>query len=221
MTTLLQDVHYALRQLRRSPGFTITAIITLALGIGANMVVFGVLQAMVLRPLDLPHAEQVVNIQPKTQNSINVSYPQFQDIRDRNKAFSKVAAYRVNHFGLEAASTTRPVWGYEVSGQYFDLVRVKPMLGRLLEPADDDHPGASHNAVLAYTAWRGLYNSDPAIVGKTIRVDKQSYTVVGVTDKRFIGTEKFFSPGIFLPMATAPGSSPKCSCRSASLESYN
>jgi predicted permease len=201
MVTLLQDIRYALRQLRRSPGFTITAIITLALGIGANVVVFGVLQTMLLRPIETPHPEQVVNIEQGNHGWINISYPEFQDIRDRSNVFSEVAAYRIGHYGVEAGNSTRPVWGYEITGQYFNLLRVQPLLGRMMQPADDDHPGASHAAVLSYGTWKDLYHSDQDIVGKSILIDKQPYTVIGVTPKNFSGTEKFFSPGIYLPMS--------------------
>lgn len=201
MTTLLQDIRYALRQLRRAPGFTITAIVTLALGIGANVVVFGVLQAMLLRPIDTPQPKQVFNIEPNSVSWSTVSYPQFQDIRDRSTAFSQVAAYRINHYGVQAGNATRPLWGYEVTGQYFNLLRVQPFLGRMMQPADDDHPGASHTAVLSYGAWKDIYHGDSQIVGKPILIDKQPYTVIGVTPKSFMGTEKFFAPDIFLPMS--------------------
>jgi predicted permease len=201
MVTLLQDIRHALRQLRRSPGFTITAIITLALGIGANVVVFGVLQTMLLRPIETPHPDQVVNIEQGNHGWINISYPEFQDIRDRSNAFSEVAAYRIDHYGVEAGNSTRPVWGYEVTGQYFNLLRVQPLLGRMMQPADDAHPGASHAAVLSYGTWKDLYHGDQNIVGKSILIDKQPYTVIGVTPKNFSGTEKFFSPGIYLPMS--------------------
>jgi hypothetical protein len=201
MVTLLQDIRYALRQLRRSPGFTITAIITLALGIGANVVVFGVLQTMLLRPIETPHPDQVVNIEQANHGWINVSYPEFKDIRDRSNVFSEVAAYRIDHYGVEAGNSTRPIWGYEVTGQYFNLLRVQPLLGRMMQPADDDHPGASHAAVLSYGTWKDLYHGENDIVGKSILIDKQPYTVIGVTPKNFGGTEKFFAPGIYLPMS--------------------
>lgn len=201
MMTLLQDIRYAFRQLRRSPGFTVTAIITLALGIGANVVVFGVVHAMLLRPLDTPDPDKVVMIQHKETSYSNVSYPQFQDIRDRNKVFSETAAYRINHFGVEASGGTRSVWGYEITGQYFNLLRVQPLLGRMMQTADDEHTGSSHAAVLSYGTWKDMYQGDPQIVGKTIHIDKQPYTVIGVTPQSFYGTEKFFAPGIFLPMS--------------------
>ncbi len=146
--SLLQDLRFALRQMRRSPGFALTAVLILALGIAANVIVFGVLQALVLRQLDVPHADRVMTLQPKDGGPF-VSYPEVRDVRDGNSVFSAVAAYEMQDFGLEANGVTRPVWGCEVSGQYFEVVGIRPFLGRLLERADDDHPGASEAAVLS------------------------------------------------------------------------
>jgi predicted permease len=129
------------------------------------------------------------------------SYPEVRDVRDGNTVFSAVAAFEIQVFGLEADGATRPVWGYEVSGQYFDAVGIKPYLGRLLGRADDDHPGASEVAVLAWPAWKSNFGADPNIVGKTVRLDKHPYTIVGVTPEGFNGTEKFLQPEIFVPMA--------------------
>jgi predicted permease len=201
MTNLLQDLRFALRQMRRSPGFALTAVLTLALGIAANVIVFGVLQALVLRPIDVPHADRVMTL-ARTDNTYPIfSYPEVRDVRDGNSVFSAVAAWTVNNFGLEANGVTRPVWGYEVSGQYFEVVALKPFLGRLLQRSDDDHPGASEAAVLSWPAWKSDFNADPDIVGKTIRINKQPYTIVGVTPEGFYGTEKFLMPDIFIPMA--------------------
>ena len=150
MTTLLQDLRFAVRQMRRSPGFALTAIFTLALGIAANVIVFGVLQAMFLRPIDVPHADRVMTLAYKTDPYPAFSYPEVRDVRDGNTVFSAVAAHAIDNFGLEANGTTRPIWGSEVSGQYFEVAAIKPFLGRLLSRADDDHPGASEAAVLSW-----------------------------------------------------------------------
>lgn len=197
---LLQDVRFALRTLRKNPGFSFTAVFTLALGIAANVIVFGVLQALVLRQLDLPHAEQVMTLQPKEGGPF-LSYPEVRDVRDDNSVFAAVAGVEVNAFGLEANGATRHVWGYEVSGQYFEVVGIKPFLGRLLQRADDDHPGASEVAVLSWPAWKSNFGADPNIVGTTVRIDKHPYTIVGVTPQGFYGTEKFTQPDIFVPLA--------------------
>ena len=197
---VLQDLRSAARQLLRAPGFALGAIFTLTLGITANVVVFGVLQALVLRPLDVPGAERVVSLAPRG-NGINLSYPEFRDIRDQNSVFSAVAADRVINLGLEANGVTHPIWGYEVSGQYFEIVSIKPLLGRLLSRADDDHPGAAQVAVLSWAAWKRYFDGEPHIIGQTIRIDKQPYTVIGVTPQGFYGTEKFLQPDVFVPMA--------------------
>ncbi len=198
--TAAQDLRFACRQMLRSPGFTITAVLTLTLGIAANIVVFGVLQALVLRPLDVPHADKVVSLQ-RGRNGANFSHPLFRDIRDDNSVFSAVAADRVINFGLDANGSTYPVWGYEVSGQYFEVLSVKPVLGRLLDRADDAHPGAAEVAVLSWAAWTKYFNGSPAILGKTVRIDNHPYTVVGVTPRGFYGTEKFLQPDVFVPMS--------------------
>ena len=201
MTTLQQDLRFALRQMRRSPGFAFTSILTLALGIAANVIVFGVVQSLILRPIDVPHAEQVMTLGRIDQNYPIFSYPEVRDVRDGNTVFSAVAATGIDSFGLEANGVTRPVWGTTVSGQYFEVVGIKPYLGRLLQRADDDHPGASEVAVLSWAAWKSDFNGDPSVVGQTIRLNKHPYTIVGVTPEGFYGTEKFAQTDIFVPMA--------------------
>ena len=210
MTSLLHDFRFALRQMRRSPGFALTAILILALGIAANVIVFGVIQALILRPIDVPRPEHVMTLAHSNESYPIFSYPEVRDVRDGNTVFSAVGAFTVDSFGLEANGVTRPVWGFEVSGQYFEAVAVKPFLGRLLQRVDDDHPGASQAAVLSWPAWKSDFGADPSIVGKTIRLNKQPYTIVGVTPEGFYGTEKFLQPDIFVPMANQ-----------ASLNGYN
>ena len=201
MTTLLQDLRFALRQMRRSPGFALTAVFTLALGIAANVIVFGVLQALILRPIDVPHGDRVMTLARPDQTYPIFAYPEVRDVRDDNTVFSAVAAMSVDSFGVEANGVTRPVWGYEVSGQYFEVVGIKPFLGRLLQRADDDHPGASEAAMLSWSAWKNDFGADPNIAGKTVRINKIPYTIVGVTPKGFYGTEKFLQADIYVPMA--------------------
>src|SRR6266436_2280699 len=200
LDSLLQDLRFALRQMRRSPGFALTAVLILALGIAANVIVFGVLQALVLRQLDVPHADRVMTLQPKDAGPF-VSNPEMRDVRDSNTVFSAVAAYEFQDFGLEANGITRPVWGCAVSGQYFEVVGIKPFLGRLLERADDDHPGASEAAVISWSAWQSDFGADRNILGTTVRIDKHPYTIVGVTPEGFYGTEKIAQLDIFVPMA--------------------
>jgi predicted permease len=201
MLNLFQDLRFAFRRLQRSPGFVITAVVTLSLGIGANVAAFGILQGLILRPLDVPKANQVMSLQRGQHGNINLSYPEVRDVQEDNTVFSAVAADRVMDFGLEANGATRPVWGYEVSGQYFELLGIHPHLGRLLQPSDDVHPNAAEVAVLSSNAWQSYFRADPAIVGKTVRINKHPYTIVGVTPAGFYGTEKFLQPDLFVPMA--------------------
>ena len=201
MTGIRQDLAFAFRQMRRSPGFAATAVLTLALGIAANVIVFGVLQAMILNPIDVPRGDRVMTLSLSTSAFPFIAWPEIRDVRDGNTLLSAVAAYSIGAFGLEAGGVTRNVWGYEVSGQYFELVAIKPFLGRLLGRADDDHAGASDAAVLSWPAWKSDFGADPKIVGRTVRVNKHPYTIVGVTPEGFYGTEKFLQPDIFVPMA--------------------
>jgi predicted permease len=133
-----------------------------------------------------------------------MSYPEVRTVRDDSTVFAGVAALQLNNFGVEANGVTRSVWGEEVGGQYFEVLAVKPFLGRLLEQSDDDHTGASDAAVLSYPAWKSHYDSDPNVVGKIVRINKFPYTIVGVAPEGFFGTEKFLQPELFVPIANQP-----------------
>jgi predicted permease len=201
MNTLLQDLRFGFRQMRRSPGFAATAVLILALGIAANVIVFAVLQAMILQPLDVPRADRVITFAPHASGYPVFSYPEVRDVRDGSTVFSAVAAEAMQVFGLEADGATEPVWGSEVSGQYFEAIGIKPFMGRLLQRSDDDHPGASEAAVISWPAWKSHFGSDPKIIGKIVRIDKHPYTIVGVTPESFYGTQKFLQTDLFVPMA--------------------
>jgi predicted permease len=201
MNTLLQDLRFALRQMRRSPGFAMTAVFILGLGIAANVIVFGVVQALILQPLDAPRPERVVTFANHVQGYPAYSYPEVRDVRENSTVFSAVAAYGFDLFGLEVNGATRPAWGDEVSGQFFEVMDVKPLLGRLLRRADDDHPGAAEVAVITWPAWKNTFGGDPNIVGRVVKINKHPYTIVGVTPEGFYGTEKFMQPEVFVPMA--------------------
>jgi predicted permease len=198
---LLQDLRFAVRQLRRSPGFVLTAVVILSLGIAANVIVFGVLQGLILRPLNLPQPDQVMELAHASNAFPVFTNPELRDIRDNNTVFSAVAGSSIFNVGLEADGVSRPAWVYEVGGEYFAVTGIKPLLGRLLQPADDVHPSVSDAAVLSWSAWKSYFNGDPNIVGKKVRVNKRPYTIVGITPEGFYGTEKFFQPEIFVSLA--------------------
>ena len=203
MNNMLQDLRFAFRQLRRSPAFAFTGITILTLAIAANVIVFGVLQALIFRPLELPQPDRVMQLARTSQVYPVFSYPEVRDVRDNNTVFSNVAAYLMHPLGLEVDKVSRVGWGYEVSGQYFELAGIQPYLGRLLQPADDE-PGAAQVAVLSWSAWKGSFGADPNIVGKKVHIDKQPYTIVGVTPEGFYGTEKVMQPDVFVPMVNGP-----------------
>ena len=132
MSNLFADLRYALRQLRRSPGFAVTAILTLALGVAANVTVFGIIDALLLKPLPVAHPEQLSFLQHREDGDINLSFPQYLDLRRRNRTFADLAAYRTLPIGLEAGGKTQPRWAYVATGSYFDTLGVQPMLGPFL-----------------------------------------------------------------------------------------
>lgn len=199
---LLQDLRYASRVLRRSPGFTVVAVLSLALGIGANTVVFSVVNALVLKPLPVSSPNELHFVQ--ANNYPSHSFPNYRDLRDRNTTFSGLVAYRIAPMGLQAGDAARRVWGYLATGNYFDMLGVRPVLGRFFHPEDDRQPGASPFAVLSYTCWQNRFAADPQIVGKTIRINSLPYTVLGVAPGGFHGTELFYWPEIWVPMMMQP-----------------
>ena len=195
---LVQDTWYAFRVLRRSPGFTSIAVSSLALGIGANTIVFSVLNALVLKSLPIAEPERVYFVNNSGQTS--QSFPNYRDIRDRNSVFESLFAYRIAQMALDDDSGAHRVWGYLVTGNYFKALGIKPALGRFFTPAEDAHPNASPYAVLSYTCWRSRFGGDPDIAGKDIRINSHPYTVLGVAPRGFQGTEVFYWSEIWVPM---------------------
>lgn len=197
--TAIQDARYALRMLRKNPGFTAVAVVSLALGIGVNALVFSVVNAILLRPLPVEHPERLVFLENKKGGPVQ-SFPNYRDFRDRNESFSGLAGYRVAAVELETSQGPTRLWGYLATGNYFDAIGVSPVIGRFFHQDDDLHPGASPYAVLSYACWKGRFGGDPEIVGKTIRINRLPYTVLGVAGRDFHGTESFFWPDVWVPM---------------------
>jgi predicted permease len=194
-----RDVAYALRLLVRNPGFTMVAVLSLALGIGANAFVFSVVNALVFQPLPVDHPERLVFLETKEGHPSH-SFPNYRDIRDRNQTFTGLAGYRISPMEMESHSGPERIWGYLATGNYFDVLGVRPWMGRFFHQEDDLSPGASPYAVLSYGCWRQRFGSDPGIVGKTIRINRQPYTVLGVSPAAFHGTELFYWPDVWVPM---------------------
>jgi predicted permease len=198
--TLIRDVRFSVRILRKSPGFTIAAVSTLALAIGANAVVFGVLNALILRPLDVPRAESLYAIQLGKTTSTSHSYPDYLDLRDRNRSFESVAAYGLAQVGLNTGENPSRAWVYETSGNYFDALGIRPYLGRLFHASDEHGPNSAPYIVLTYGFWHTHFQDDRGVLGRTVRVNKYPFTIVGVAPPDFHGTLLFFSPDFFVPI---------------------
>jgi predicted permease len=206
METLLQDIRFGFRQLARKPGFAALAIIFMALGIGANTSIFSLIDTAVLRPLAVKDPSQLVEVYGTANKGADItiqSYPNYKDYRDRNTVFSGLAVYRVVVASLTVNNTSQRVYGYLVSGNYFDVLGVKPVLGRAFLPEEDATPESHPVAVLGYGSWQRRFASDPAIVGKTVEFNSRPFTVIGVAPKGFIGTEVCYDPEMYIPMMMA------------------
>ena len=199
MTTLLQDLRFALRQLRKSPGFTIAAVSTLALAIGANAVVFGVLNALILRPLNVPQAESLFIIQHGSDVGSH-SYPDYLDLRERNRSFDDVAVFAIGQSGLDTGKDPSNVWEYETSGNYFDLLRIQPYIGRFFHDSDEHGPNSAPYVVLSYAYWHSHFQDDRTVVGRVVRLNRHPFTILGVAPPGFQGTVLFFASDIFVPI---------------------
>ena len=200
LENLAFDIRYGLRQLRRSPGFALTAILTLALGVGANLVVFGVLNALLLRPLNVAGADRLVEIVQKPQGYNSQSYPDYLDYRARNTTFSDIAAYRLTMAGMSIGGAAEKCWNYEVSGNYFDMLGVQPQLGRFFHARDEHGPNSAPLIVLSDTFWHTRFHADPLVIGTTVDLNKHPFTIIGVASKSFHGTELLFWPDFWIPM---------------------
>jgi predicted permease len=197
---MLQDLRFSLRQLRKSPGFAIAAILTLALAIGANAVVFAVLNALILRPLNVSQGQSLYSLQRGNVKYIVQSYPDYLDLRDRNRSFDALAAYTIVQAGLDTGKDPSHVWLYGVSGNYFDALKIQPYLGRLIQASDERGPDSAPYVVLSYAYWHGHFEDDRGVLGHVVRLNKHPYTIVGVTPPEFHGTLLFFSPDFFVPL---------------------
>ena len=202
--TLVQDVRYSLRVLRKSPGFTIAAVLTLALAIGANAVVFSVMNAFVIRPLDVPHANSLYALQHGNEASGYESYADYVDLRDRNHSFESLLAYNATQLGLDDGRDPSSVWVLEASGNYFDTLGLKPYLGRFFHASDEHGPNSAPYIVLTYDYWHTHFQDDAGVVGREVRLNQHPFTILGVGPQGYNGTLMFFNPEIFIPIVEHP-----------------
>ncbi|HKU26692.1 MAG TPA: ABC transporter permease [Candidatus Sulfotelmatobacter sp.] len=210
METLLQDIRFAWRQLRKTPAFAAVAVVTLALGIGANTAIFGLLDQALLRSLPVKHPEQLVilkysggfngHTRSRTDEKFYFSYPMYRDLRDRNSVFSGLVATVNAQAGVQWHDQPELVTAEVVSGNYFDVLGIQPELGRLLVQSDDTVPNANPVAVLSFDYWQRRFGADRNLLNQTILVNGHPFTVVGVAQRGFHSAVMGDTPDMFAPM---------------------
>jgi len=204
MDRLHQDLVIALRRLRSTPGFTLAAILTLALGVGANTTIFSGVNALLFRPMQVDRQEELVTLDFVGNNEgIPLqSYPNYRDLRDRNDVLAGLVAYRPYLIGFSrTGETSSRVLVFEVSGNYFDVLGVKAARGRLIGAADDVTKNGHPVVVVSHSFWQQRLGSDPNAVGSTAKLNGLTYTIIGVAPAGFFGTELMLNPDVFVPIA--------------------
>src|SRR5580704_12056858 len=186
MSAILQDLKFAVRMLVKSPGFTLIAILTLALGIGANTAIFSVVNAVLLRPLPFKNASQLVVLRETYKNvgNVSVSYPDFLDWRQQTHSFAGMSVVNNVNFNLSGIAQPENINGYAVSPNFLTLLGVRPVLGRDLLPSEEQ-PGTSPVLLLGYQLWQSHLGGDPAVIGHSITLDGRSFAIVGVLPPTF------------------------------------
>src|SRR6266567_4715566 len=200
----LQDVRYGLRMLARNPGFTAVVLFTLALGIGLNTTIFALFDAVALRSLPVRDPNTIVDVYQRIEGESYrpFSYPEYDALRDSNSVFSGLVAYSwiPIEFDSGAATTeTESAHALLVSGNYFSVLGGEAMLGRTFTPEEDQAPGAYPLAVLSHGFWKRHFNSEPATVGKSVKLNGIRFTVVGIASEAFVGTEPQI-PDLWVPL---------------------
>ena len=208
METLLQDLRYAARMLMKKPGFTLVAVLTLGLGIGANTAIFSLVNTILLRPLPIARPEQVVTLNsgvPGRGSFPLIGYPEYKEYRDRNQALAGLAAYGGATVSLSSNGSNERISGSYVTGNYFSLLGVGAALGRVIAPEDDRTPGGHPVVMLTYQCWQQRFGADPQIIGQSVLISGRNYTVIGVTPPEFRGTELASTPELWFPMMMKTG----------------
>ena len=200
ISTFAQDVRFSLRGLRKSPGFAVAAVLTLALAIGANAVVFSILNAFILRPLNVPHPESLFGLWRTQDKGMSESYPDYLDLRDRNHSFDALVAYNVDLAGLDTGDSPSRSWIEEASGNYFDALGLQPYLGHFFHASDEHGPNSAPFIVLTYAFWHSHFQGDRGVVGRVVQVNKHPFTILGIAPPGFHGTLSFFNPDFFVPL---------------------
>jgi putative ABC transport system permease protein len=213
MQTLWQDIRHSLRLLRLNPGFTTVAILSLALGIGANAAIFQLLNAVRLRTLPVKDPQELATVRIGNRDwssgrfhgrYSNITNPQWEQIRDRQEGFSSIFAWAENDFNLAASGEGRYAHGMFVSGDFFKVLEIQPLIGRLLTAGDDRRGCGAQAAVISYTFWQHEFNGDPGVVGRKVMLNGNPFSIVGVTPPGFYGVEIGRMFDLAVPICSEP-----------------
>jgi len=204
MLSFWKDIQYAFRTLTKSPGFALVGIVTLALGMAVNTTLFSVINGFLLRPLPVPHPEQITVLslqQSSLPGNRHFSYPDYEDLRDQTDSFSDVFAYRVTFAALAADQKADHCLISRVTSNYFSALGIRPAYGRLILPTEGRTPGADPVLVLGYSYWRRRFAGDPDVVGKKVVIHEHPFTIVGVAPQDFYGTYTALDMDAYVPFS--------------------
>lgn len=203
---MIQDLRYGVRMLIKRPGFTFVAVLSLALGLGANTAIFSLINTLLLRPLPIEQPERLVALNNVGENRMfsTFSYPNYKDLRDRNDVFSSLIGYRIAQFNLSHDGINERMWGYQVTGNYFEALGVKPALGRLISVDDDRAPGAHPVTVISHKYWQRSFGGAQDVIGKEIIANGRRYVIIGVAPQGFLGSEIAAASELWFPLAMQP-----------------
>src|SRR5688572_19365049 len=210
LETVVRDLRLGARVLRKNPGFSLIAIASIAIGVGANAAMFSVADGLILRPLPVPRAQEIVSIAATTPagdvEPDRVSYPDYVDLRERTRSFAGLLASRgfVAGFAGRRGEPALGKFGLAVSGNLFDVLEVPAVIGRTFGSSEDAVPGRDPVMVLAYDTWTQVFGADPAILGQRVRVGGEELTVIGVAPASFTGLDLYLPPAFYVPLAMLP-----------------
>ena len=210
LETINNDLRYGAKMLWKSKGITLVAVISLAVGIGANSAIFSLINSIFLRPRAISRPDEVVELYvgEGEQPYQSTSYPSYLELRDRNDVLSGLAAYSMQQFRLGDAGEVEPIWGEAVSGNYFDVLGVAAQKGRTFAADEDLVPRQKPVAVISHSLWQRRFNSDPELIGKTVTLNDQSLTVIGVAPPQYTGMVRGLSAEVWVPMMMMPALDP-------------
>src|SRR5215213_2410883 len=206
MENLIKDIRYGVRMLMKNPGVTLVAVITLALGIGANTAIFSGVSAFLMRPLNVPNADELIRPQEIAEDrglTDEMSYPDYLDYKNQATSFTGLAAEDMISAAIDAENQNDLIWGQVVSANYFDVVQVTPILGRSFLPEEDKTIGANPVVVLSHSFWQRRLAADPNVVGKTVQLNNHAYQVIGVAPPSFAGTKFALALDFWTPISMA------------------